>query len=73
MRDGTPSGGDDLIGGRVGSFSIPPVDHDTRAVLSQQTRDGRTYAPRPADHDRAAAGEQRGHSSLPKVIISRFQ
>jgi hypothetical protein len=42
----------------VGSVGVSAVDHHTGAVLSQQTRDSRTDAPRPADHDRAAAGEQ---------------
>jgi hypothetical protein len=41
-------------------------------MLRQQGRDGRTDAARPADHD-CAAVEQQAHSSVPKVITSRFQ
>ena len=73
MGDGTPAGGSDAFCGGVGGVGVSAVDHHAGAVLRQQPRDSRADAPRPADHDRAPAGEQWGHSSLPKVIMSRFQ
>ena len=63
----------DPISGGPGSVYIAAVDHHTGTVLGQQGRDGCTDAPRPADHDGAAVGQQQAHSSVPNVITSRFQ
>ena len=64
--------GGDRIDGGTGSACVAAVDHHAGAVLRQQGRDGGTDAPRPADHD-CAAVDQQAHSSVPKVIMSRFQ
>ena len=65
--------GDDALRGGLGSVGISAIDHHRSAVLGQQVCDRCTDAPRAADHDGAAVGEQSTHSSLPKVIASRFQ
>ena len=49
---------DDALRGGPGSVGISAVDHHRSAVLGQQVRDRGTDAPRPADHDGAAVGEQ---------------
>lgn len=73
MGDCATSGGSDVIRGGLGGIGISAVDYHSSAVLGQQLRDRCTDAPRPADHDGTAVGEQWAHSSLPKVIASRFQ
>jgi hypothetical protein len=73
MGHRSSAGGGDPIGGGRGSVSVAAIDHDSGAVLCQQGRNGRTDTPRPADHDGAAVGQQRAHSSVPNVIMSRFQ
>ena len=73
MSHRAPTAGGDPIRGGLGSFDIPPIDDHTGTVLRQQGRDGRPDAPRSADHDGVAVGKQGAHSSVPNVIMSRFQ
>ena len=67
------AGGGDPFRGGSGSISAAAVDYHTGTVPRQQGRDGRADAPRSADYDGAAVGKQGAHSSVPNVIMSRFQ